>query len=301
MRPTTEKRLAIIVVIAAVAIAAAALFLSLRLSDRPDEARVRQLIDERLSQSQRSPPAAALDEAGVIKLIEERVPKVKGSMSEKELNARVEKGIVAFIEKQQRAEQERPNQLAKRVPPPGKHDHVYGNPQAPVTLIEYSDFECPFCKRFHATAKQLVDNSNGQVNWVYRHFPLATHNPGAQKQAEASECAAALGGNDAFWKYADAIYARTRSNGNGFPMANLVPLAVELGVDQAAFRQCLESGRMEARVQKDFADGAAAGVTGTPGNILWHTRTGEVKAVHGAQPYERLKLAADQLLKANKR
>ena len=61
------------------------------------------------------------------------------------------------------------------------------NPDAPVTLIEYSDFECPFCKRFHDTAKRLVDASEGQVNWVYRHFPLGFHNPGAQKQAEAAE------------------------------------------------------------------------------------------------------------------
>ncbi len=87
--------------------------------------------------------------------------------------------------------------------------------------MEYSDFECRYCKRFHPTAKAVVQAYAGKVNWVYCHFPLGFHNPGAQKQAAASECANELGGNYAFQKYTDAIYARTRSNGKGFPVANL--------------------------------------------------------------------------------
>jgi protein-disulfide isomerase len=110
----------------------------------------------------------------------------------------------------------------------------------------------PFCKRFHATPKELVQAYAGKVNWVYRHFPLAFHNPGAQKQAEASECANELGGNDAFWKYSDAIYARTQSNGKGFPLTQLAPLATEIGLDGETFRQCLDSGKYTARVQEDL-------------------------------------------------
>jgi len=67
----------------------------------------------------------------------------------------------------------------KNVRPVSKNDHIYGNPGAAITLVEYSDYECPFCKRFHPTAKKLVDQSDGKVNWVYRHFPLAFHHPGA--------------------------------------------------------------------------------------------------------------------------
>ena len=190
---------------------------------------------------------------------------------------------------------QRPNQLAVNVPKPGENDHIYGNPAAMITLIEYSDFECPYCKRFHSTTKQLVDESDGQVNWAYRHFPLAFHNPGAQKQAEASECAAELGGNEMFWRYTDAIYERTRSNGKGFPIENLPPLAAEQGLDQEKFLQCLDSGRHSAKVLQQFAEGQRAGVNGTPGNILYHNRTGKVAAVGGAQPLERLRAAVQRL------
>ena len=93
----------------------------------------------------------------------------------------IERGINAYIEKQQAlartSKQRESSARAKNVRPVGKNDHLYGSPSAEITLIEYSDFECPYCKRFHPTAKQLVDKSNGQVNWVYRHFPLAFHNP----------------------------------------------------------------------------------------------------------------------------
>jgi protein-disulfide isomerase len=175
-------------------------------------------------------------------------------------------------------------------------DHIYGNPDASVSLIEYSDFECPFCKRFHLTPKKLVEAYDGKVNWVYRHFPLAFHNPGAQKQAEASECAASLGGNDAFWAYTDLIYERTRSNGKGFPIAGLVPLAKEIGLDAAGFGECLKEGRFAKRVKEDYEEGTRVGITGTPGNILLHNETGKVIPRPGAVPYDTLKDLIDELL-----
>ncbi|HXH04368.1 MAG TPA: thioredoxin domain-containing protein [Candidatus Competibacteraceae bacterium] len=236
----------------------------------------------------------ALIDARIEAKLKERPP----GLSDEQLAARIEQGILAFIEKQRRAQEERPSSLARNVPPPAPDDHIYGAPDAPVSLIEYSDFECPYCKRFHATAKRLVDASNGQVNWVYRHFPLDFHNPGAAKQAEAAECAAELGGNDAFWKFTDTLYERTKSNGKGFPVENLVPLAVEIGLAGPLFQQCLESGRHAGRVQRDLEDGAKAGVNGTPGNILFHKPTAKVIAIHGAQPYEQLVNAVDSLLRA---
>jgi protein-disulfide isomerase len=221
------------------------------------------------------------------------------------LPQQVEIGIQKYIQKQQeaqmkaQAEQERiANEKAKnvrRLSP--MRDHIYGNPDAVISLIEYSDFECPFCKTFHLTAKQLVDAYAGKVNWVYRHYPLAFHNPGSQKEAEASECANELGGNEAFWKYTDAIYQRTTSNWKGFPIANLVLLAAEIGLDQAKFQVCLDSGKYTARVQDDFTEGTNSGISGTPGNILLHNQTGGVKLIVGALPVEALKTEIDQMLK----
>ena len=219
------------------------------------------------------------------------------------LDKAIERGINAYIQKQQalaRASKQREgNAKAKNVRPVGDNDHIYGSPSAAISLIEYSDFECPYCKRFHLTAKKLVDNSNGQVNWIYRHFPLGFHNPGAQKQAEASECAAKLGGNDAFWRYTDYIYKRTRSNGKGFPIKNLVPLAEEIGLDATLFSSCLESGEMTARVKADYKNGAASGITGTPGNILVHNASGDALVMAGAIPLSRIQVGVNALRKRN--
>lgn len=215
----------------------------------------------------------------------------------------VREGIQNFIREQQQAQaeaqREQQRQAAKRAenvrPVSEERDHIYGNPDATVSLIEYSDFECPFCKRFHPTAKELVDSSDGQVNWVYRHFPLSFHNPGAQQQAEASECAAELGGNDAFWAYTDAVYERTSSGGDGFPQSQLVPLAVELGLNESEFRDCVESGRYEERVKEDLAEGVRIGISGTPGNILLNNETGDVVTRAGAQPITALRDAVEEL------
>ena len=221
-----------------------------------------------------------------------------------ELDAAIDAGISRFVERQRqaRAEAEAREErdaaaLAKNVREvSAERDHIYGNPDALVSLIEYSDFECPFCKRFHITAKEIVDAYDGKVNWVYRHFPLAFHNPGAQLQAEASECAAALGGNDAFWKYTDIIYERTTSNGDGFPIEGLVPLAREIGLDGDAFSSCLEERRYEARVTEDFEEGVRIGIRGTPGNILLNNESGSVIPRPGAAPFDTLKRLIDTLL-----
>ena len=219
------------------------------------------------------------------------------------LDQAIQRGIEDYIRKQRAAAraQEQTSQSAKARnmrPVSAERDHIYGDPEAPVSLVEYSDFECPFCKRFHPAAKALVDRNPGKVNWVYRHFPLNFHNPGAQKQAEASECAAEQGGNESFWTYTDTIYERTTSNGKGFPIDRLVPLAEELGLDRAAFEECLDSGKMQARVAEDYEDGVAAGVTGTPGNIIVNNTTGAVAVQAGAVPLDRLQVAVNRVLEA---
>ena len=184
---------------------------------------------------------------------------------------------------------------AGKIKPVSADEHVLGDINtAKVVMITYSDFECPFCKRFHPIFKQVYDAYKGSVALVYRHFPLSFH-VNAQKEAEATECAAELGGNDAFWKFTDAIYDRTTSNGTGFALTKLVPLAGELGLDKVKFKTCLDSGKYAEKVQQDMAEGVEAGVNGTPGNILM-TKNGTSKLLPGALPFEVFKQEIDPLV-----
>ncbi len=217
----------------------------------------------------------------------------------KEFEERVEQVIVQFIKKQKerRSEGERISReaLTKNIAPVDPNtDFIRGNTEAEYSLIEYSDYECPFCKKFHKTAGEFIKRNN-QVNWVYRHFPLEFHNPGAQKEAEAAECAGDVGGNDMFWAYSDKIYERTRSNGKGFPIVKLVPLAKELGLNLPEFKRCLIDEKYKQKVLAQFENGTKSGVTGTPGNFLRHNPTGIAIAVHGAQPISSLERVFAQL------
>ncbi len=250
--------------------------------------------------------STGLDEDALVNRVAEAV--LRKLQDSESLQREIDRGIERYVTKQReaqaRVQAERRQSASRRAQSVRRvavdRDHIYGNPDARISLIEYSDFECPYCKRFHPTAKQAIDASEGRVNWVYRHFPLGFHNPLAQKEAEASECASEIGGNDGFWRYADALYERTRSNGNGFPVDGLVPLAAELGLDQARFSKCLESGRYADRVKEDLREGEAIGISGTPGNILLDNETGRVRVVSGAVPLARLRTAIDQLLSSSK-
>ncbi len=182
---------------------------------------------------------------------------------------------------------------AANVPKPSADDWVRGNRNATFALIEYSDLECPFCKSFHPTAKSLLEE-NKDVMWVYRHYPLSFH-VNAQKQSEASECAGELGGNDAFWKYIDAIYERTTSNGTGFALDKLVPLAVEQGLNEAQFKTCLDSGKHAQRVKDQMDKGTTAGITGTPGNVVLNVKSGKTRLIPGAVPLDQIKPVLEEL------
>lgn len=183
-----------------------------------------------------------------------------------------------------------------KVPEVTDADHIRGNKDAKVTFIEYSDFECPFCKRFEPTMKQIEQEYGDKVRIVYRHYPLSFH-ANAQKEDEASECASELGGNDGFWAYHDAILDRTTSNGTGFALDALVPLAKELGLNEAKFKECLDSGKYAQHVKDDMAGGSAAGVTGTPGSILIDA-AGNSQLISGAVPFATIKSALDAALAA---
>lgn len=184
---------------------------------------------------------------------------------------------------------------SKPVPSVTDKDHVRGNPKANVTVIEYSDFECPFCKRHAPTMAKLLETYKDDVNIVFRHFPLSFHE-NAQKEAEASECVAELAGNDAFWKFHDAIFERSTVGGTGFALEKLPALAKEVGANEAKFVQCLESGKYAKVVQDQMQGGIEAGVQGTPGNFIVKNDTKESREISGAVPLSSFQSAIDQML-----
>lgn len=213
----------------------------------------------------------------------------------------VDAGIGRYVERQraeaeQRDRREADKQAAALRPVSKARDHIRGDAAAPVTLIEYSDFECPFCKRFHATAKRMVDESKGQVKWVYRHFPLDELHPGkARKEAVASECAAELGGNAAFWKFADRFYELTPSNNRTDIDTVLPQIAGEIGLDKARFASCLASGKHDGRIAEDGKDAVATGGRGTPWSFIV-SKSGKAYPLSGAQPYAAVKKLVDLAL-----
>lgn len=174
-------------------------------------------------------------------------------------------------------------------------DNIRGNKKAKLTLIEYSDYECPFCKTFHPTMKQVLETYKNDVRWVYRHFPLSFH-ANAPKEAQAALCISDLGGNDKFWEFSDKIFERTTSNGNGFALDALPALAKEIGVDEAKFKTCLDSDKMAARITADTTDGTNGGASGTPTTFIVGPDGKTLDAVPGAEPYEQVKTRIDKAL-----
>lgn len=216
------------------------------------------------------------------------------------LDAAVDRAIDRYVKRREAARQAGEKEQAKLARPVDpEQDHVRGLPTAEVSLIEYSDFECPYCKRFHDTPKALLSRYAARVNWVFRNFPLSFHDPAATNEALASECVAQLGGNDAYWKYADALFANTRSNGAGLPSDKSTErLAEAVGIDNGRLAKCVSDDETRKRLERDMADGAAVGVTGTPTTVVRNNRTGASEAIVGALPADALVPVIDRMLKA---
>ena len=178
-----------------------------------------------------------------------------------------------------------------------KDDHILGNPNAKLIIVEYSDTECPFCKHFHPTMKKVMEEygKSGKVAWVYRHFPLDVLHSKARKEAEATECATELGGNAKFWEYLDRLFEITPSN-DGLNLEELPKIAEFVGLDATAFNKCLDSGKYADKVEADFQDARSAGGTGTPYSVIV-SKDGTKTPVNGALPYPQMKQIIDGLLK----
>ncbi len=181
-------------------------------------------------------------------------------------------------------------------------DPVLGDKNAKVTLIDFSDYECPFCKRhFTDTYPQLKKDyiDTGKVKMVFRDLPLSFHQ-NAPKEAEAAECARKQGGDSAYYKYHDQIFTKTTSNGTGLALDQLPIIAKELGLNVNQFQSCLDSGEFKAEIDKDITDAGKVGASGTPTFFIGKsTSNGEIEGIKvvGAQPYSAFKVIIDEQLK----
>jgi len=180
-------------------------------------------------------------------------------------------------------------------------DPVTGDPKAPVTIVEFSDYECPFCKRhYDQTYSQLKTNyiDKGKVKLVFRDLPLSFHDPMATTEAIAANCAREQGGDIAYYKFHDVMFEKTTSNGNGLTKDQLYQFASDQGLNQANFKTCVDSEKYKEEVSKDLADAGAAGATGTPSFIIGKSGSGEIegKLIVGAQPYAAFQAEIDSLL-----
>ncbi len=176
-------------------------------------------------------------------------------------------------------------------------DHLIGNPDAKIIIVEYSDLECPYCKVFHTTMNKIMREygEGGQVAWVYRHFPIAQLHSKAHREAEATECANKIGGNTKFWEYTNKIFSITPSN-NELKESELLTTAQDIGLAESGFEDCLNGGETKGIVDNDILSGNTAGVRGTPTSFIFVDKK-VAGTIDGAQPYEQVKATIDQILK----
>lgn len=160
---------------------------------------------------------------------------------------------------------------------------VHGNNQAKIYLVEFSDYECPFSARFHPTAKEVTDTSNGKVAWVWKYFPLTQIHPNARPSAIAAECVNKLGGADKFWKFSDILIAnQTKLSENLYKTE-----AAKLGINSYNFSTCLKDSSVAAEVDRNTKEGEELGVSGTPSTFVVKNENGKLTVlenINGALP-----------------
>lgn len=167
-----------------------------------------------------------------------------------------------------------PNEEPKEI---SSKDHVLGNPNAEISYFIYSDLQCPYCRKFHSTIQQITEDyvKNGKIKMVFRHFPLSKMHPNAEKFAEATECAAELGGKTKFWEYMGKLIELDTDDTS--------KTAGAIGLDKTKFENCLNSGKYAEKVKADYDSGTSAGVQGTPHSII--VKNGKNYPISGALPY----------------
>jgi protein-disulfide isomerase len=162
---------------------------------------------------------------------------------------------------------------------------VQGASTAKIFLVEFSDYECPFCARFHNTPKQILSESDGKVAWAWKHFPLTQIHQNARPAAVAAECVAKLGGVEKFWQFSDVLIANQRNLNESLYKVE----SAKLGINANAFNSCLKDVAMGTIVDKNLSEGETLGVTGTPSTFVVKNDNGKLiilENINGALPKE---------------
>lgn len=183
------------------------------------------------------------------------------------------------------------------VEPITAEDHILGNPNAKIIIVEYSDPECPYCKFFNPTMHRIMNEygESGDVAWVYRHMVVVPQHTKAGKEIEATECAAKVGGNVKFWEYTNKLFETTTGN-NQLDLAELPKIAQAVNLDTVAFNKCLDGGEMKDLVDRKLNKNSVFAQNGTPFSIILVNKK-PADTIQGAQSYETVKAQIDRLLK----
>ncbi|OGM04965.1 hypothetical protein A2715_00585 [Candidatus Woesebacteria bacterium RIFCSPHIGHO2_01_FULL_39_32] len=174
-----------------------------------------------------------------------------------------------------------------KIPKVTEDEHIRGKFDAPVTLIVYSDYECPFCGQYHFILVKLLNEYKENLRLVYRHYPLEDTHPASPILAEASECVNELGGSGAFWKFSDAVFENKEA------LSDLNYAADFLGVDSEDLNQCFQSRKYKDKVQLVYEEGIKTGIRVTPSTLVMNDK-GEVWFIPGAYSYEDLKVVVEE-------
>lgn len=163
-------------------------------------------------------------------------------------------------------------------------DYIRGNPNAPILMIEYSDYDCPFCKQFHETMVQIMEEFGieGRVAWVYRQFPIPQLHPNSPRISEAALCVGDIGGQNAFWQFSDLVFEQREAT-EPTNIVRLPEYAERAGVERAAYEACMNSGRMKTAVEDSMREAFDIGARGTPYTIL--VAGNQQAVINGAQSY----------------
>lgn len=176
-----------------------------------------------------------------------------------------------------------------------KNDHVRGNSQAKITLIEYSDFNCSYCQEFHLIIKQLLEKYPDKVKWVYRHYPLQKVHSDSIMIDSTAECVAKIGGEEAFWNFTDKLYEKMKNNSQSKSFDNLLIIAEDLNLNSNNIKECVETRRFDTLIKEKADLASRAGINVTPYSFISNDSQ-EVKILPGTIDLDNLSNLIEKML-----